>query len=327
MDWSLLGCGARGHITFAPDEPDLRERLSVSTVVGTAWRCLRCGTFVPGQPAVTGPAATAPRVKRGKELRSAFILRVFAIERFLRALVFLAIAYGIWRFAVSRLSIEQAFDRELPPVRELLKQLGYNVDHSKLLGLIQHTLTLNSRTLTLLALAALGYAIIELVEGLGLWLGKRWGEYFAVVVTGAGVPFEIYELTEKITALRLVAFLINLALVVYLIYTRRLFGVRGGRKAYEARLRTQDILETGQAALAATDRTKPSSAAAAPATAAASPDPAPTAPRRTTRVEPENHVSPDHPPAPEAKPGPHHPPPASTAEGVPDPGAAASSKP
>ncbi len=305
MDWSLLGCGARGHITFAPDEPDLRERLSASTAAGTSWRCLRCGTFVPGQPAVTGPVATAPRVKRGKELRSAFILRVFAIERFLRALVFFAIAFGIWRFSVSRLTIEQAFDRELPPVRTLLRQLGYDVNHSKLLGLIQHSFTLNSRTLALLALAAFGYAIIEVVEGLGLWLGKRWGEYFAVVATGAGLPFEIYELAEKITALRIVAFLINLALVVYLIYTRRLFGVRGGRKAYEARLRSDDILETEQAALAAAD--KPSTAATTP--------PAPAAPAAT----------PDNPAGPKQEPGPHPPP--STTEGVPEPGAGASSKP
>jgi uncharacterized membrane protein (DUF2068 family) len=303
MDWSLLGCGARGHVTFAPDEPDLRERLSVSTAVGTAWRCLRCGTFVPGEPVITGPVTAAPRVKRGKELRSAFILRVFAIERFLRALVFFAIAYGVWRFSVSRLSIEQAFNRELPPVRALLLQLGYNVNHSKLLGLIQHTFTLNSRTLGLLALAALGYAIVEVIEGLGLWLGKRWGEYFAVVATGAGLPFEVYELVEKITALRIVAFLINLALVVYLIYSRRLFGVRGGKKAYEARLRTADILKTEQAALAAS----PTAPSAAPAT-----DGTPAA-------------TPDEPPAPDARPGPHPPP--GTIEGARGPGASAPSKP
>jgi uncharacterized membrane protein (DUF2068 family) len=318
MDWSLLGCGARGHVTFAPDEPDLRERLSVSTAVGTAWRCLRCGTFVPGEPVITGPVTAAPRVKRGKELRSAFILRVFAIERFLRALVFFAIAYGVWRFSVSRLSIEQAFNRELPPVRALLLQLGYNVNHSKLLGLIQHTFTLNSRTLGLLALAALGYAIVEVIEGLGLWLGKRWGEYFAVVATGAGLPFEVYELVEKITALRIVAFLINLALVVYLIYSRRLFGVRGGKKAYEARLRTADILETEQAALAASPTT-PSATPASPDTPTPSaetptPEPSPPAPDGT----------PAH-PAPDAHQGPHPPP--RTTEGAHDPGTNAPSKP
>ena len=81
MDWSLLGCGASGHVTFAPDEPGLRERLGVSTREGAAWRCLRCGTFVIGEPTASGPVSAAPRVRRDKELRSALILRVFAVER------------------------------------------------------------------------------------------------------------------------------------------------------------------------------------------------------------------------------------------------------
>src|SRR5215469_15326360 len=138
MDWSLLGCGASGHVTFAPDEPELRERLGVSTREGASWRCLRCGTFVIGEPTASGPATAAPRVRRDKELRSAFILRVFAVERFLRALLFAALAVGVWRFSVSRLTIEEAYNRELPAVRTLMRQLGFNVHHSKLLGLIQH---------------------------------------------------------------------------------------------------------------------------------------------------------------------------------------------
>ena len=183
MDWSLLGCGARGHVTFAPDDPALRERFHVTAPAGDAWRCLRCGTFVTGSPTVVGPVAAVPRVRRDKELRSAFILRVFAVERFLRGLLFAALAVGVWRFSVSRLTIEEAYNRELPAVRTLMRQLGFNVHHSKLLGLIQHAFTLNSNTLALLAVLAAGYAILEVVEGIGLWLLKRWGEYFAAVVT------------------------------------------------------------------------------------------------------------------------------------------------
>ena len=251
MDWSLLGCGTRGHITYAPDQAPLRDRLSVSTREGTAWRCLRCGTFVVGESDATGPVSAAPRVLRGKELRSLLILRVFAVERILRALVFGVLAYGIWRFKSSRLSIEQAFNQELPELRALMRGLGLNVNHSKLLGLIQHAFTLNARTLTWLAAGAAAYAVIEIVEAVGLWLGKRWGEYFAMVVTSVGLPYEIYDLTAKITVLRLVAFAINLALVLYLVLTKRLFGVRGGKKAYEARLRSASILQAEIDALAA----------------------------------------------------------------------------
>jgi uncharacterized membrane protein (DUF2068 family) len=243
MDWSLLGCGARGHITFAPDEPELRERLSVTTPEGASWRCLRCGTFVIGEPASGGPVSAAPRVRRGKELRSAFILRLFAVERCLRALIFGALAIAIWRFSGSRLSIEQAYDQMLPAVRTLLRELGFNVNHNKLLGLIQHAFKLDPHTLGLLALAAGAYAVIEIIEAVGLWLLKRWGEYFAMIATSVGIPYEIYDLTAKVTVLRVVAFVINVALVVYLVATKRLFGVRGGKKAYEARLRSASILQ------------------------------------------------------------------------------------
>ena len=251
MDWSLHACGAGGHITYAPDQAPLRDRLSVSTREGTAWRCLRCGTFVIGEPALAGPVSAAPTVRRGKELRSLLILRFFAVERIARALLFGVIAYAIWRFKSSRLSIEQAYNHELPQLRALLREVGLNVDHSKLLGLIQHAFTLNEHTLTLLALGAAGYAVIEIIEAVGLWLGQRWGEYFAMVVTSVGLPYEIYDLTAKVTVLRVVAFLINLALVLYLVLTKRLFGVRGGKKAYEARLRSASILQAEIEALAA----------------------------------------------------------------------------
>jgi uncharacterized membrane protein (DUF2068 family) len=251
MDWSLLGCGARGHVTFAPDEPALRERFSASVPDGEAWRCLRCGSFVAGPPTAAGPAVAAPRVRRDKELRSALILRVFAVERFLRALLFAGLAIGVWRFLASRLTIEEAYDRELPAVRTLLRQLGLNVQHSRLLGLINSAFTLDPRILAWLAIGAAGYAVIEVIEGTGLWLLRRWGEYFAVVATSVFLPYEIYDLTVKVTALRLVAFLINLALVVYLVVAKRLFGARGGKKAYEAQLRGESILDAEIATLEA----------------------------------------------------------------------------
>jgi hypothetical protein len=93
--------------------------------------------------------------------------------------------------------------------------------------------------------------VIEIIEAVGLWLLKRWGEYFAMIATSVGIPYEIYDLTAKVTVLRLAAFVINVALVVYLVVTKRLFGVRGGKKAYEARLRSASILQAEIDALAA----------------------------------------------------------------------------
>ena len=251
MDWSLFGCARKGHVTYAPDEPDLRDRLMASTAGGTAWRCLRCGTFVTHGQHGSGPAAAAPLLRRGRELRDELILRVFAVERFIRFAVFAAAAYGVWRFKYDRGHIQQAFNHDLPAIQALYRDLGFNVSHSKLLGLIQHSFTLDARTLTYLAIGLVLYALIELTEGVGLWLGQRWGEYFAMVATSVFLPYEVYDLTVKITWLRVGALVINLLLVVYLVWTKRLFGVRGGKQAYEARLRTESFIEVEQAALAA----------------------------------------------------------------------------
>jgi uncharacterized membrane protein (DUF2068 family) len=251
VEWSLLDCGRRGHVTYAPSETDLRAQLSALTPEGQAWRCLRCGTFVPGPADGSGPAAKAPAPLRGKEIRSAIVLRVFAVERFLRALVFGALAWAVWEFGVSRASLERAFDKDYPALRALFRQLGYDVDHSKLVGLIHNALTLSQSTIKLIAGGVLLYAILELVEGVGLWLEQRWGEYFAMIVTSLGLPYEIYDLTDKITATRVIFFLINLALVVYLVVTRRLFGARGGKEAYEARLRSESVVQEASNAIAA----------------------------------------------------------------------------
>ena len=258
MDWSLFGCFRKGHVTYAPDEPGLRNRLMAPTAGGTAWRCLRCGAFVTGGQHGSGPAAAAPLVRRGKALRGELILRVFAVERFFRFLIIGLAAYGVWRFTSDRAGIERAYNNALPAIRALYRDLGFDVHHSRLLGLIQHSFMLTPRTLTYLAIGLAGYAVIELVESIGLWLGQRWGEYLAAAATAIFLPYEVYDLvTGKITWLRLAALVINLLLVIYLVWAKRLFGIRGGKTACAARLRSESVIKVEQAALAAASPSQP----------------------------------------------------------------------
>ncbi len=268
MDWSLLGCARKGHVTYAPDEPELRDRLMAPTAGGTAWRCLRCGAFVTDGQHGSGPVAAAPLVRRGKELRSELILRVFAVERFVRFLIIGVAAYGVWWFKYDQAGIQRAYNNAMPAIRALYQDLGFDVSHSKLLVLINHALTISPRWLTILTIGLPVYAVIELVEGVGLWLGQRWGEYFAMVATSIFLPLEIYELAAgHITWLKVAAFVINLLLVIYLVWTKRLFGIRGGKAAYEARLRSESVIEVEQAALAAASPGQPGHGAAPPASA------------------------------------------------------------
>jgi len=265
MDWSLLACGQRGHTTYAPDEPALRAQLSALTPAGELWQCLRCGTFVPGPPDASGPAAHAPYVARGRQIRSHVILKFFAVERILRAILAGIASWFLWQYRHSQQSIQRAFDHELPLLRTLLREVGFNVDHSKLVGLLRDALTLSSHALTLLAIAAALYAAIEVVEAVGLWLARRWGEYFAMIATSLGLPLEIYELSRSITVLASVLFVVNLGLVLYLAISKRLFGIRGGKHAYQARLREESVMEAAARAAGRQAARGPNAATLAPA--------------------------------------------------------------
>jgi len=79
FNWELRSCGLRGHATYAPTERALAERVQAHTAAGTAWRCLRCGAYVPGGPRGFGPADEAPQVRRGRAVRDAFILRLLVV--------------------------------------------------------------------------------------------------------------------------------------------------------------------------------------------------------------------------------------------------------
>lgn len=222
--------------------------MAAQTQAGTAWRCLRCGSYVPGEPTGQGPADEAPVVLRGKVLRDAFILRLLAVERGVRGLLVLGLGVAILRFKSSQASLRQLFESDLPSVKPLADKVGFDLQNNAIVKLIRHLLSTKNSTLKWVALALFAYAAIQLVEAVGLWLLKRWGEYFTVVATAAFIPFEIHELLKKVTTLRVSALVINLAAVAYILLSKRLFGLRGGRAAYNEERRNVSLLEVEEAA-------------------------------------------------------------------------------
>jgi uncharacterized membrane protein (DUF2068 family) len=62
------------------------------------------------------------------------------------------------------------------------------------------------------------YAGLFVTEGVGLWMLKRWAEWFTVIITSSLVPFEAYEIVQRPTAVRILVLLINIAVVVYLLW-------------------------------------------------------------------------------------------------------------
>ena len=154
-------------------------------------------------------------------------------------------AWAVWTFHGARGSIQAALDRDLP----LLRASGIRVDQMTAIHELERALAARPSTLVLLSLALVAYALVELAEGVGLWLLTRWGEYFAVIATSVFLPLEIYDLVSKgITTTRIAAFTINVAAVVYLLMSKRLFGLRGGRKAYDEERRGEQLLDVERAA-------------------------------------------------------------------------------
>jgi uncharacterized membrane protein (DUF2068 family) len=252
VDWDLRTCARKGHVTYAATEPAFRDRLEASTPLGEAWRCLRCGTYVLGEPAGSGPASDAPVLLRGPALRSAFILRLLAVERWIRGAIILLLGLAVLKFKSTKVSLKELFNQDLSALKPFFNQINFNVSDSGTIRAIDRALDARQSTLNLIAAALIFYGLLQVLEGIGLWSLKRWGEYVAVVGTTLFVPLEVYELTEKITILRSITFLVNAAAVVYLVVSKRLFGVRGGGRAYEAGQHAASLLEVEQSTSDAT---------------------------------------------------------------------------
>jgi uncharacterized membrane protein (DUF2068 family) len=62
------------------------------------------------------------------------------------------------------------------------------------------------------------YAVVCVVEGTGLVLEKRWAEYFTVILTAMGLPWESYELVERFSVYKVGLLGINLVVLLYLLW-------------------------------------------------------------------------------------------------------------
>jgi uncharacterized membrane protein (DUF2068 family) len=83
---------------------------------------------------------------------------------------------------------------------------------------IQKATNISPHKIKELGLGSFVYAGLFLTEGIGLWLEKRWAEWFTVVITGSLVPLEVYEIYRHPTAVKIVVLVLNIAIVAYLLY-------------------------------------------------------------------------------------------------------------
>lgn len=141
--------------------------------------------------------------------RHDLILRLIALFRWAKAGVLVGAALGVLR--LLRPGAADAF-------RHWAMQLphaGQNRFVLRALGTITHLPTHN---IEWIAAGLFAYAALFTVEGTGLWLGKRWGEWLTIVATTSFIPFELYELWRHATLFRGAFLAANVVIVIYLLW-------------------------------------------------------------------------------------------------------------
>jgi uncharacterized membrane protein (DUF2068 family) len=139
-------------------------------------------------------------------------LRVIAAFKLLKGLALLALGIGALRLLHK--------DVEAIVVHWINV---FQVDpHSHYLQLLLEKLSiLDDRRLKELSIGTFIYSAIFLTEGAGLAFRKSWAEYLTIITTASLLPLEVYELVKHASVGKVLALVINLAVVVYLVLVIR----------------------------------------------------------------------------------------------------------
>jgi uncharacterized membrane protein (DUF2068 family) len=144
-------------------------------------------------------------------------IKVIIVERIVKAIVLIALAIG---FLIAG---RKGWLSEWAEYAQ--DQLNLNAGHSLITEVLLRLLVYvgHFSHITVVALGATAYATLEGTEGVGLAMRRRWAEYLTVIATGIAIPYEAYEVIHRITLFKVGALLLNLAVVGYLAYRKRLF--------------------------------------------------------------------------------------------------------
>ncbi|MBC2875542.1 MULTISPECIES: DUF2127 domain-containing protein [Streptomyces] len=243
IGYELLECALHGHRLVGTDAARVRPEdalLVRETPDGHRWhRCLRCDAWLP-LPPPDRPGRETPVHReaielplRGRPLRDRYVLRLIAVDRLVHFVVLAVMAVAVFVFAHERTRLRGPFYRV---VDDLQNGVGgpSGVRGHGLIGDLDKAFAAHDRTLWVIGLVIAAYAVLEGVEAIGLWRAKRWAEYLTFIATSVLLVPEVYELHERVSPLKVCTLVINLAVVAYLLFAKRLFGLRGGGRAEEA---------------------------------------------------------------------------------------------
>jgi uncharacterized membrane protein (DUF2068 family) len=241
--YELLTCGWKGHALVGADVAQVspQDSVLVRERDGVRWcRCLRCDAWV----AVDRPdPPTRERVPdrdeielpvRGPFLRDRYVLRLIAVDRAIHVVVLATLAVVLYAFARHNAVLHRDYENI---TSDLSGSTPGDAQVKGVLGYLGRAFKYSPTRLLQLGLVVTAYAALEATEMVGLWFSKRWAEYLTLVATVLLIPVEVYELSQSVTVFKVVTLAINVAIAVYLLLAKRLFGLRGGHEAQLARHR------------------------------------------------------------------------------------------
>ena len=137
------------------------------------------------------------------------LLRLIALFKLLKAAALIVTGIGVLRLMHADIARD---------VEHWVARLGFDPGSRFVNDLIRRATNISPRRFRELGIGSFVYAALFLTEGIGLWLLKRWAEWFTVIITASLVPFEVYEIYLRPTAIKVFVLIINLGVVAYLLY-------------------------------------------------------------------------------------------------------------
>ncbi len=139
-------------------------------------------------------------------------LRIIALFKLAQAFLFVCAGVGLLQYLNEDVEVR---------LHHLMDSLHVDTDNHIPRWCLQQAGRLTNTKLESLSAICFLYATLFATEGTGLYLKKRWAEYFVVIVTGTLLPLEAYEIWHRVTWAKILLTAANLIILGYLIMVIR----------------------------------------------------------------------------------------------------------
>lgn len=102
-------------------------------------------------------------------------------------------------------------------LEEFSKSLTLEGKRGIIAWVLEKLLNFSPRKLEFTSIAAAVYSLVTAIEAVGLWYEKAWARWLVIGVVAVSIPAEVYELTRGVSPVKFIVFMLNLAILWYLL--------------------------------------------------------------------------------------------------------------